>query len=38
MPKALIITATRTGETKKIADLIAEGLRFSLVDVQVVNA
>jgi flavorubredoxin len=38
MPKALIIAATRTGETTKIADLIAEGLRFSLVDVQVVNA
>ncbi len=30
--------ATRTGETQKIAELIAEGLRFSLVDAQVVNA
>jgi NAD(P)H dehydrogenase (quinone) len=38
MPKALIVYATRTGETQKIADLIAEGLRFSLVDAQVVNA
>ncbi|MFO8084145.1 MAG: flavodoxin domain-containing protein [Desulfobacterales bacterium] len=38
MPKALLVYATRTGETQKIAELIAEGLRFSLVDVQVVNA
>jgi flavorubredoxin len=38
MPKALLVYATRTGETQKIADLIAEGLRFSLVDAQVVNA
>ncbi len=38
MPKALIVYATRTGETQKIAELIAEGLRFSLVDAQVVNA
>jgi flavorubredoxin len=33
MPKALIVYATRTGETKNIAEIIAEGLRFSLVDV-----
>jgi menaquinone-dependent protoporphyrinogen IX oxidase len=38
MPKALIVYATRTGETQKIADLIAEGLRFSFVDTEVVNA
>ncbi len=38
MPKALLVYATRTGETQKIAELIAEGLRFSLVDAQVVNA
>jgi len=38
MPKALIIYATRTGETQKIAELIAEGLRFSLIDAQVLNA
>jgi len=38
MPKALIVYATRTGETQKIGELIAEGLRFSLVDAQVVNA
>jgi flavorubredoxin len=29
MAKALIVYATRTGETEKIADLIAEGIRFS---------
>ena len=29
MPKALIVYATRTGETQKIAELIAEGIRFS---------
>lgn len=29
MSKALIVYATRTGETQKIADLIAEGIRFS---------
>lgn len=38
MPKALIVYATRTGETPKIADLIAEGLRMSLVDVKIENA
>lgn len=38
MPKALIVYATRTGETPKIADLIAEGLRMSLVDVTIANA
>lgn len=38
MPKALLVYATRTGETQKIADLIAEGLRFSLVDAEIVNA
>jgi NAD(P)H dehydrogenase (quinone) len=29
MSKALIVYATRTGETRKIAELIAEGFRFS---------
>lgn len=38
MPKALVVYATRTGETQKIAELIAEGLRFSLVEVEIVNA
>ena len=33
MPKALIVYSTRTGQTRYIADLIAEGLRFSAVDV-----
>jgi len=33
MSKALIIYATRTGETQKIAEFIAEGLRFSAIDV-----
>jgi flavorubredoxin len=38
MPKALIVYATRAGETPKIADLIAEGLRMSLVEVTVENS
>jgi NAD(P)H dehydrogenase (quinone) len=29
MARALIVYATRTGETKAIADLIAEGIRFT---------
>ncbi len=33
MPKALIVYATRTGETRSIAELIAEGLRFSMIEV-----
>ena len=33
MSKALIVYSTRTGDTKKIGELIAEGLRFSMVDV-----
>jgi flavorubredoxin len=32
MPKALIVYNTRTGETKKIGELVAEGLRMSGVD------
>ncbi|MEE4243102.1 MAG: flavodoxin domain-containing protein [Desulfopila sp.] len=35
MVKALIVYASRTGETRKIAELIAEGLRFALVDVTI---
>ena len=38
MGKALIVYASRTGETKKIGELIAEGLRFSMVDVQLMSA
>lgn len=33
MAKALIVYSSRTGETGKIAELIAEGLRFSAVEV-----
>lgn len=33
MAKVLVVYATRTGETEKIGELIAEGLRFSGVDV-----
>jgi flavorubredoxin len=38
MGKALIVCATRTGETKKIGELIAEGIRFSGHEALVVNA
>jgi len=38
MPKALIVYASRTGETKTISSLIAEGLRFSLIDAEVKEA
>ena len=38
MPKALIVYATRTGETQKIAELIAEGFRFSGHQAEVVEA
>ena len=37
MAKALVVCATRTGETEKIGNLIAEGMRFSGVEVKVVN-
>ena len=37
MAKALVVFATRSGETKLIADLIAEGIRFEGIDVDVVN-
>jgi flavorubredoxin len=35
--KALVVFASRTNQTKRIAELIAEGLRFENVDVTVVN-
>jgi len=38
MPKALIVYATRTGETRKIAELIAEGIRFSGHEAETVDA
>ncbi|MFH2046562.1 MAG: flavodoxin domain-containing protein [Pseudomonadota bacterium] len=37
MPKALIVFATRSGGTKKIAELIAEGLRIAGAEADVVN-
>lgn len=37
MAKALIVYATRTGETKAIAELIAEGLRMGGAEAEVVN-
>jgi flavorubredoxin len=38
MPKALVVFSTRTGETEKIGELIAEGMRFSGVDVDIMKA
>lgn len=38
MPKALVVYTTRTGETKDIADLIAEGIRISGAEATVVNS
>ena len=37
MAKALVVYATRTGETKNIAELIAEGIRFSGAEASVAN-
>jgi rubrerythrin len=37
MSKALIVYTTRTGETRKIAKYIAEGIRFTGVDAEVVD-
>jgi len=37
MAKFLIVYATRTGETQTIADLIAEGIRFSGHEAEVAN-
>ena len=37
MAKVLIVYATRTGDTEKIANLIAEGVRFSGNEAQVVK-
>jgi flavorubredoxin len=38
MPRVLIVYATRTGQTKRIAELIAEGIRFGGAEAKVVNA
>ena len=35
MKKALIVFASRNGETEKMAEIIGEGMRFSMVDVTV---
>jgi flavorubredoxin len=35
--KALVVFASRTNQTKRIAELIAEGMRFENVDVTLVN-
>ena len=37
MAKALVVYTTRTGETKDIAELIAEGIRFTGAEATVVN-
>lgn len=38
MSKALIVYATRAGDTLQIAELIAEGMRFSGIDVNLIDA
>jgi flavorubredoxin len=37
LAKALVVFATRTNQTRRIAELIAEGMRFENVDATVVN-
>lgn len=38
MPEALVVYTTRAGETKDIANLVAEGIRFAGADAKVVNS
>lgn len=38
MAKALIVYVTRTGQTQSIAEYIAEGIRFTGSDAEIVNA
>ena len=38
MPKALVVYATRSGQTQSIAELVAEGIRFTGADAVVVNS
>jgi flavorubredoxin len=38
LAKALVVFASRTNQTKRIGELIAEGMRFENVEVTVVNA
>jgi len=37
MAQALVVYATRTGQTKKIAELIAEGIRFGGAEAKIVS-
>ncbi len=37
MPRGVVVFATRTNQTKKIAQLIAEGMRFEGYDIDVLN-
>lgn len=37
MAKAIIVCSTRAGETRRIGELIAEGMRFSGIEVMVVD-
>jgi len=37
MAKALVVYASRSGETQKIAELIAEGMRFAGIEVKVAD-
>ena len=37
MPKVLVVYATRTGSTENIAELIAEGIRFTGAEAHVMN-
>lgn len=37
MAKALVVYATRTNQTKSIAELVAEGMRFQGMEVRLVN-
>lgn len=38
MAKALVVYSTRTGDTRKIGEFIAEGMRFSMLDVTMKDA
>jgi flavorubredoxin len=38
MPRALVAYASRTGETRSIADYIAEGIRFTGAEAKVIDA
>jgi flavorubredoxin len=38
MAKAIIVFATRAGQTENIADLVAEGIRFTGTDAKVISA